>query len=566
MSSLTPLPASIPPASIVDAYLRDSGGPRQDKSTTQQHNEVRAYCITHGLILRDTYIDAARSGKTTAGREEFQRMLSHYKTPTNRPVALLLWNYARFARDIDDSQLYKITLRHQWKIIIHSMTDSIPEGKYGKLVELMIDVSNEEKREQASIESKRGLRDLVQRFGCVPGVPPTGFRRVPVDLGDRRDKSKHIAHRWKPDPEFIPRIRQAFEMRAAGATLSQIQKNTSLFNSLNSYTTFFRNPIYIGVLKFSDLTIENYCDPIVDRKTWDAVQRIVERNAAHRNLKQSQHHPTRHIDTYLLSGIATCARCNSVLVGMTSGQRSGNYYYRYACSKAKRGGTCDLTPVPARPIENAVIDQIDNFLSDPANIRDMLDQQRLEDKDLAVQQKGQIAITQKKLTTLRRSIANITAAIRTHGHSKALLKELSALEANETELETRLLEIRSQSPEPTPDLTQDQLIRYSNTIHKLIRSKNHAEIRTLLKLITLNVSVNRDKTHTRITINFRAFRPRSPRSPKTGENDDDSFDIIAPSHNTAYLSHTPVGAPSLIRSIIVQVPILHPGRPKKTSS
>jgi len=37
------------------------------------------------------------------------RMMEHYKHITNRPVALLLWNYARFARDIDDAQFHKNT-------------------------------------------------------------------------------------------------------------------------------------------------------------------------------------------------------------------------------------------------------------------------------------------------------------------------------------------------------------------------------------------------------------------------------------------------------------------------
>ena len=100
-------------------------------------------------------------------------------------------------------------------IIIHSLTDPIPEGSYGHIVEVLIDISNEEKKRQTSRDAKRGLRELVEKHGCVPGTPPRGFMREPVEIGIRRDKSVRIAHRWVPDPEWIPRIQQAFKMRAA---------------------------------------------------------------------------------------------------------------------------------------------------------------------------------------------------------------------------------------------------------------------------------------------------------------------------------------------------------------
>ena len=245
MSQLLPPPSILPSGSLVDAYLRDSGGPTQERSTAQQLNEIQKYCTEHGLQLRHTYTDEAKSGGSTAGREAFNSMLDTYRAEEKRPQGLIIWNYARFARDLDDSIYYKSLLKSQ-NITVHSLTDPVPEGHYGRIVELFIDISNEEKRRQTSTDAKRGLRDLVLTHRCVPGTPPRGFRRIPVTIGERRDGSARTAHRWEPDPALIPKIQKAFQMKAAGATLNQIHKETRLYGSLNSYRTFFINPINTG--------------------------------------------------------------------------------------------------------------------------------------------------------------------------------------------------------------------------------------------------------------------------------------------------------------------------------
>lgn len=263
---LLPPPSTLSPNAIVDAYLRDSGGPSQERSTEQQSNEIKAYCLAHKLQLRHTFSDEAKSGGSTTARQSFNTMLDLYRDPEKRPQGLLLWNYARFARDLDDAIYYKSLLKSQ-NITVHSLTDPIPEGQYGRIVELFIDITNEEKRRQTSTDAKRGLRDLVLQHRCVPGTPPRGFLRTPHQIGIRRDGTPRIAHRWQPDPDLIPKIREAFKLKSTGATLNQIHTKTRLYGSLNSYRTFFTNTIYIGILRFGDLTVEDYCEPIIDIQT-----------------------------------------------------------------------------------------------------------------------------------------------------------------------------------------------------------------------------------------------------------------------------------------------------------
>lgn len=510
-----PPPSTLPPGSIVDSYRRDSGGMRQDKSTDQQLTELEAYCKQYNLIHRHQFVDKAKSGKTTAGRDDFNHMIEAYEIPSNRPHGLLLWNYARFARDIDDAQFNKIRIR-QWGTVIHSLNDQIPEGGHGRIIEFFIDVANEEKRKQTSIDAKRGLWDLVQKYGCVPGIPPRGFKRVPVNLGPRRDKTEHIAHRWVPDPDWIPRIKRAFQMKAEGATLNQIDKETRLYASQNSYRTFFSNKLYIGVLQFGEHTVQNYCEPIVDLPTWDAVQKIQTLHADHQHVTAKNNlHPRRKSEaaTYLLSGIAFCSRCNSPLWGMTSGQRDGSYYYRYACTKAKRRRDCDLQPIPARALEALVIKELTHFLDHPDNLREILEAGQKFTAKFATKQKAAAREFQKELGTVRRSIANITNAIAKRSGSKSLLQKLTTLEAEETTLETRLLSVKTQTPVVIPPLTEQEIIQRSQNLVDRLGSKDPATIRRVLLTTVHQVTVDRTKTHGYCHITLK-HHPRETKTPE----------------------------------------------------
>jgi len=55
-------------------------------------------------------------------RHRFNEMIDQSQHPATRPTGIITWNYARFARDLDDSQYYKATLR-KGGIVIHSLND-----------------------------------------------------------------------------------------------------------------------------------------------------------------------------------------------------------------------------------------------------------------------------------------------------------------------------------------------------------------------------------------------------------------------------------------------------------
>lgn len=485
--NLLPPPSTLPPGSTVWAYLRDSGGDTQDRSITRQLEAIQDYCKSHQLELVHVFQDEARSGTTTAGRDDFTRMITQSKELESNPMGLLLWNYARFARDLDDSTYYKSLLRRNG-LIIHSLTDPIPEGPYARFVETLIDISNEERSRQTSIDAKDGLRSLVTQ-GAMPGTPPRGFKRVPIVTINHRTGEQRKNHKWEPDPKLLYKVRQAFEMRAAGSTLNEIHKSTRLYGSINSYRTFFTNRIYIGILEFGGMVIENYCEPLIEMDIWNQVQKRIE-DTSQKRFKDL--HPRRANSIYLLSGMVKCAQCGSPMSGNSvTFKTNRGRDEAYLCTRSKRKAGCNARRISRARLEDLVISTLTDYILIPDAM--------LATQEIAIQNQthgeAQRAERRRSLqedrTVLSREIANITRAIASTGHSQALLDALKEKEAQRAQVNTQLKELDIPI-ETVPDLSRPQIESASKRLIERLNSSTLETRRETLRGIIHEVIAQRD--------------------------------------------------------------------------
>lgn len=490
-----PPPSTLPPGAMVDTYRRDSGGSKQDQSTGQQLSEIEAWCKKHDLILRHNFVDEAKSGGSTIGRDDFNRMVDLYRRQDQRPQGLILWNYARFARDLDNAIYYKALIR-TYGIVIHSLNDNIPEGDYGRIIEFFIDMSNEEKKRQAGYESKRGLRDLVLNHGCVPGTPPVGFMRVPVELPKRRDGEEHVAHRWEPDSEIMPRIKQAFDMRAVRATLRTIHKATRLYNSISSYKSFFTNRLYIGILEFGDLVVENYCAPIVDLDTWNMVQEIV---AGYAQDRKSDRHPRRANSVYLLSGLVYCGQCGAPMYGNTVTRKSRDEAYR--CSRSRRTDQCNAGRISRRKVEQAVFDTLREHVLIPENLRAVheLVSEAMESFELGRGDRRTVLGSQR--AKVSKKIANLTKAIADRGALPPLLDALTELNAQRAQINVELKELSTPVP-PLPLLSAEMVVTVSQNMINLLETSPPEQVKTILQGMIQEIHVERKEKEIYGTVTY----------------------------------------------------------------
>jgi site-specific DNA recombinase len=437
--------------SSIVAYLRDSGGESQDLSICQQESAIQEWAFRNGLTITKIFKDEAKPGSSLIGREDFSKMI-HYLRAAKQPEAgLVIWNYQRFSRSLDDSQFYRADIRRHG-YLFYSLNDSIPEGPIGKLFEAIIDWKNEQFLSDLSLDVKRGLAHLVTAYGAVPGNPPAGFMREPIDVGKRRDGSPHIVHRWVPNPAAWEACKIAWQMRARRATLHQIHAATHLYPAINSYNTFFKNRLYLGELHYAGITITGYCEALIDQNTWDAVQSIT----VHRSTQSNPDHPRRANSTYLLSGLVHCALCGSAMVGHTISFKAKEQVYEYyQCSAGHRRHDCTAEQIPRQMLETVVMATIAGEIINPATIathQTELDRTAESEATLIAAERAE---TNKRLAHTRRRLANVVETIAELGKSPALTEKLRALEAEQTELLAHLMELSADHRPPT--LTQAQI-------------------------------------------------------------------------------------------------------------
>ncbi|PWH18181.1 MAG: hypothetical protein DDG60_00740 [Anaerolineae bacterium] len=495
MPEYNPPPVDLPPGSLVFAYLRDSGGPTQEGSTAQQEREIVAYCRVHGLALTHIFSDVARSGGKVDGRAQFMAMIDATKDPATRPQGLIIWNFARFSRDVDDSDYYKSMLRKRG-VVIHSLTDMIPDGPYARLVEKVIDIANEEKRRQNSRDVKRGLAALV-REGFSPGIPPRGYKAVQVSRGETRDGKARMASRWEPDPELFPLVQLAWRMRAEGASYKQIQEATGgkLYRSINCWVDFFRNRSYLGIARCGELEFHNHHPPAITPETWEAVKRVERKPRTGINSPRSKAYPS------LLAGLSICSHCGAAMV-----HHKGHNWPYYICgTKDRKGNLCpNARRIGARKVETLVIETVLNRILTPAFVKDLLEETRLQLQDTIIIER-EIETRREALKITQRGIMRLLDLLESgqldtqdvkdrlkqrEGEKARLLYEINQLEAR----------LQSSQIEITPEALALALSVWRGELEDLHTAGDVAALRrTLTRFIT---KIELDYTHVRICYTY----------------------------------------------------------------
>ena len=417
-----PPPQALPPGSQVVTYLRDSGGDKQELSVSQQKKELRDYCDKHGLVLIGVFEDAARSGTSTKKRDEFERMLD-YCRHEKAVQGLIIWDYARFARNADDALYFTLELRRRG-IVVHSLNDEIPEGPFARVFEVMIHAGNEGKSQQTSRDTKRGLAQRTQA-GYVPGggTPPRGYRAVREIISSHRDGSPRIGTRWEIDPETGPLVQLAFQMRAQGRSIKEIMQSPagSLYKTKNCWTTFFRNVSYLGVGKCGKTQVPDHHPALVDQATWNAVREVQER--IHRNRAGNVLHPKRYHSPSLLSGLAVCIHCGTPIIREVSGARSskGGKWVSYLCGKKRNAGRwkeCEGRQIQAARADQAIVDAVLRNVLQPGYVMELIDQVRAELADNSDAQRQEEA-TRHALANCEKAISRLLDAIEETSSARA---------------------------------------------------------------------------------------------------------------------------------------------------
>lgn len=315
---------------IAAAYIRVSTEEQTELSPDSQIKLIREYAKSHDMIIPEEYVfsDEGISGRKAEKRPGFMKMIGVAKTKPKPFEIILVWKYSRFARNREDSIVYKSMLRKQCGIDVISISEQLGEDKTSILIEALLEAMDEYYSINLSEEVKRGMLEKVERGGCVSS-PAFGYDIINGKYMINEAEAAYVRYIFN---EFLNNT----GVREIAVYLNQHGVKTKRGGRWENRTIEYilRNPVYIGKIRWNTQgkTVADYHSdtiiikngihsPIIDPKTFDTVQKLLQKR---KKIYAKFSHQTSKND-YMLRGLVRCSNCMSTLVLSNNGLQCHSY-------------------------------------------------------------------------------------------------------------------------------------------------------------------------------------------------------------------------------------------------
>ncbi len=350
---------------IAAAYLRVSDERQDEYSPDSQLKKIREYAAKDGYLIPDEYVfyDDGISGKSARNRNEFNRMIAMAKEKSHPFDVIYVWKFSRFARNQEESMVYKNLLRKK-DVSVISVSEPIPEGHYGTLIERIIEWMDEFYLINLGAEVTRGMTEKATR-GEPTCAPPYGYimrdgQYYPDEQNGAADVIREIFRRYA-DGDGMREIATSIGARGVRTKFGNMPDNRWIEYILH-------NPCYIGRIRWSldgvravskrdydndrVMIVNGHHEPLISMELWDKVQtRLVEQKKAYSAYSRREQ-PVEH----MLKGLVHCSACGGTLaVNGISGK--AKLHCLQCCNYAR--GACHTSHSVILPkIESGVIEAL----------------------------------------------------------------------------------------------------------------------------------------------------------------------------------------------------------------
>ncbi len=363
-------------------YIRVSTEDQLEYSPDAQLREIRKYAKAHDILINKEhiFIDEGITGRSTKKRIGFNSMIATAKQDPRPFDVILLWKFSRFARNQEESILYKSLLRRQGVDIV-SVSEPLAEGPFGSLIERIIEWMDEYYSIRLSGEVTRGMTEKALRGGFQAGAP----------FGYVKRKGKSVIDVYEPEAKWVRYMFERFsnngsffkiakELNAKGA---KTKKGYPFENRTVEY--IINNPVYIGFVRWTPTgqTVGKriYDDPntitkkgehaaIIPQDLWDKCQGLLQSRKATRKTYERPAETKKH----WLVGLLKCGTCGRSLSYV--GANDGFQCIGYSHNLCPRSHFIGLSK-----IENLVFDALEAVQDDQAYLETV---KVLTDKDDAL--------------------------------------------------------------------------------------------------------------------------------------------------------------------------------------
>ena len=429
-------------------YIRVSTEDQAELSPDAQKRLLLDYAKKNNIIVsKDFIFSESVSGRHVQKRPEFQRMIATAKQPSHPIDVILVWKFSRFARNQEESIVYKSMLKKD-RVDVVSVSEPLIEGPFGSLIERIIEWMDEYYSIRLSGEVLRGMKEKALQHG-YQSTPCLGYDAVGhgkpfvineaeyamvsyiMDLYDNQNMDETAIARRCNDLGYRTKRGNPFERRTVDRILE--------------------NPFYCGTVIWNGVEFEGAHEVRLSRERFEKRQELIasrKRPIKARNVSTCKH---------WLSGLIKCSIC-----GATLSYTGNNACPYFQCWKYAKGFHKTSVALSVKKAEEAVMDYFDQILSG-AEFSYIRKSQPKDNNDLEIER------LQKELSKLE---------IREKRIREAYESEIDTLEeykANKERLAASRLKLNSQienllHDQEEPEIDTEKVLRKIKSVNDILKN------------------------------------------------------------------------------------------------
>lgn len=334
---------------LVAAYVRVSTQEQKlhGISLDAQKMKLEEYAATNNMKIVEWYIDEGVSGrKKIKNRPALQRMIQDAEKGKFERIIFIKLD--RFFRSVAEyHECMKRITPVVWSTTEEEYDLTTANGRM--LVNMKLTIAEME----ADMAGER--INIVNEYKVQTGQPLTGTHRLPFGFKVAPNENtgrKKVAHDPEEAPILLDLINYYLVHQSKRKALVYLHTKHQVAMTYGALSNLLSNPMLYGSYRSNPA----YCDPYIDKATFDTLQEIQKRNVKE-NTSQNR--------AYIFSGLILCPLCGSRLKGSHFQQKTKNgttTLKKYRCAKNKRNVSCSFNKVVAETtMQKKMLAEIEQF-------------------------------------------------------------------------------------------------------------------------------------------------------------------------------------------------------------
>lgn len=396
-------------------YIRVSTDAQEELSPDAQKRLLLDYAKKNDIIVSNAFIFAESvSGRHAQKRPEFQRMIAMAKQPNHPIDVILVWKFSRFARNQEESIVYKSMLKKD-NVEVVSVSEPLVDGPFGTLIERIIEWMDEYYSIRLSGEVLRGMKEKALKHGYQTS-PCLGYEAV------GRGKPFVINEAEFAIVSFIMNLydNENLDETAIARRCNELGYRTKRGNLFErrSVDRILENPFYCGTVVWNGVEFEGSHETRLSKERYQKRMKLIasrKRPIKARNVSACKH---------WLSGLLKCSVC-----GATLSYTGNNACPYFQCWKYAKGFHKTSVALSVKKAEEAVITYFDQLLAG---------------EDFAYVYKGRPTDNTQQIEQLQRELSRLsTKEARIREAYESGIDSLDEYKANKERLASARLELNA---------------------------------------------------------------------------------------------------------------------------